>query len=150
MPIAPAVIAALIGAATTATEIGLQASGAFSPGTPKTAPAATGPTVDQTKALIAPQALSIEQATGGSVSPDYLSTIAPVLAGVGGQKNTPQAMQQIIQQMLGRTASGGGSGSPSTGGGTAPFTPTGTPVNLSALASTPGFSDFLSKIAGGV
>jgi hypothetical protein len=145
----PAIIAAVIGAAATATEVGVQLSGAGQPSTPKQATAPTpGPTVDQAKAAIAPQALSIESATGGSVSPDYLSTIAPIAAGVGGQPNTNNALQQVLQQIFGK--GGGGSTPSSTGAGTAPFTPSGLPVNLSALSQTPGASDFLSKISGGL
>lgn len=147
----PAIIAAVIGAAATATEVGVQLSGAGQPSTPKqaTTPAPSSPTTDQTKAAIAPQAMSIMSATGGSVSPDYLSTIAPIAAGVGGQPNTNNAMQQLLQQIFGK---GGGNGTPgsSGGAGTAPFTPSGMPVNLSALSTTPGSSDFLSKISGGL
>lgn len=146
----PAIIAAIIGAAATATEVGVQLSGAGQPSTPKQATAPTpGPTTDQAKAAIAPQALSIESATGGSVSPDYLSTIAPIAAGVGGQPNTNNAMQQLLQQIFGK---GGGGGTPGSGGGagTAPFTPSGLPVNLAALSATTGASDFLSKISGGL
>lgn len=150
MPIAAPIVAALIGAAATATEVGVQLSGAGQPSTPKPAAAPpSSPTVDQAKALIAPQAMSIESATGGSVSPDYLSTIAPIAAGVGGQPNTNNAVQQLLQQIFGK---GGGNSVPgSTGGaGTAPFTPSGLPVNLASLSQTPGASDFLSKISGGL
>src|SRR6266849_5147781 len=116
MPLAAPVIAALIGAATTATDVGLQLSGALTPGAPKPAPAAppvVGGTKDQVVAATTPQALSIESATGGSVSPDYLSTIAPVLAGTAGGTNTSAAMQQILQQIFGK--GGGQTPAPQTG-----------------------------------
>lgn len=146
MPISAPIIAALIGAATTATETGLQLSGALTPTAPKpTTPTATGPTTGQITAATAPQALSIESATGGSVSPDYLSTIAPILAGTAGQANTPGAIQQILDQILGK-----GKGTAPTSSPTGNFTPSGLPVNLSSLAATPGVSDFLTKIAGGL
>jgi hypothetical protein len=152
LPIGAPIIAALITAATAATTTGLELAGAGQPSTPKqaTTPAQTGPTVDQAKAAIAPQALSIESATGGSVSPDYLSTIAPLAAGVGGQPNTNNAMQQLLQQIFGKGGGGSTTGSTGAGAGTAPFTPSGLPVNLAALSNTPGASDFLSKISGGL
>lgn len=155
MPVAPAIIAAVIGAAATATEVGLQLSGAGQPGQPKPVGPTPTPT-SQLTAAIAPQALSIESATGGSVSPDYLSTIAPIQAGAGGQANTPSAIQQVLQQILGQPGGSGGGGASPSSLPTAPFpsnppfTPTGLPVNLAALAATPGASDFLTKIAAGL
>ena len=140
------IITAVIGAAGVGTSIyGMTQQGGD---TPKPAPAApAGPTKDQAAAAIAPQALSIESATGGSVSPDYLSTIAPVLAGVAGQPNTNNAMQQILQQIFGK--GGGTTPTPPTSPGATPgFSPSGLPVNLSALAATPGVSDWLAKVAG--
>lgn len=153
VPIIATVVAA---AATTATSI----YGAVNqPGTPKApAPAGpTGPTSDQIKAAVGPQALSIESATGGSVSPDYLSTIAPILAGVptSGQ-GSQNAINSVIQGILGNQqipsfggGAGGGFGA-GLGSTPAPFTPSGMPVNLGALSATPGTSDFLTKIAGGI
>jgi len=119
------------------------------PGMPKTPAAApTGPTTQQAQAAITPQALTIESLTGGSVSPDYLASIAPVLGGVGGQPNTNAAVQAMLKQLFG---SGGGApgAAPGGGGGTPSFQPSGLPTNLSGLAATPGVSDFLAKIAGG-
>lgn len=148
MPIAPAVIAALIGAAATATEVGVQLSGAGQPSQPKPQAAPpSGPTAQQVSAAVAPQALSIESATGGSVSPDYLSQIAPVLAGVGGQPNTNKGVQQVLQQILGNQPSGIGTGT-AAAGVPKPFSPSGIPVNLAPIANTGGTSDFLSKIVG--
>lgn len=111
-------------------------------GAPK--PAATAPAGPSTSALtsaIAPQALTIESLTGGSVSPEYLSTIAPLLAGVAGQPNTPGAAQNVINQILGSNPGGGG------GTATAPFTPSSITTNLQDLGRTPGLSDFLSKLS---
>jgi len=146
----PAIIAAAIGAAATAAEVGVQISGAGQPGSPKPTPAAApaGPTANQVAAAAGPQALTIESLTGGSVSPDYLSQIAPTQAGVGGQPNTNAGIQQILNQIFGK--GGGGTPSTTTPGGTPSFTPSGLGVNLSALAATPGTSDFLTKIAGGL
>lgn len=113
------------------------------PSTPKLTPAApAGPTPQQVQAAVAPQALSIESATGGSVSPDYLSTIAPVLGGVAGSQ--PGSVQSVINQILGN-----GSANQAPGGlSTAPFTPSGLPTNVSALAATPGTSTYLQNLAG--
>jgi hypothetical protein len=145
----------LIPLAVTAITTGLSASGALSGDTPKipAPPSPTGPSKSQLQAAIAPQAASIESMTGGSVSPDYLSTIAPILAGVGGQPNTNPAMQAILQQIFGQGGGSGGSGSSATvgaGGTPSAFTPTGLPTNLSSLATTPGLSDFLQKVSQGV
>lgn len=152
MPLAPiAAIASIIGgAATAATSI----YGAVNqPDTPKpAAPVATGPSVGQTQAALAPQALTIESLTGGSVSPDYLASIAPTLAGVAGQPNTGVAMQNVLKQILGTgNTPSPTSPTPSVGAPGAPtFTPTGMPINLAALATSPGASDFLTKLAGGL
>lgn len=145
-----AVIAALISAGVAGTGMGLQASGALTPDTPK-APGVTtppGPSKSQLQAAIAPQAATIESMTGGSVSPDYLSTVAPLLAGAGGQTNTNSAMQSIIQQIFGAGGGSTGGGTPTVGAGgtSAGFAPTGLPTNLASLASSPGLSDFLQKL----
>lgn len=146
MPISAPIIAALISAATAATTTGLSLAGAGQPARPpQPKPQPTGPTASQVQAAVTPQAMTIESLTGGSVSPEYLSTIAPVQAGVGGQTNTQAGVQAALQQILGNK----GPFLP----GTAPsssFQPTGLPVNLAALASTPGTSDYLQKIAGGL
>jgi hypothetical protein len=141
----------LIPLAVTAITTGLGASGAGDAPKVPAPQAPTGPSKSQLQAAIAPQAASIESMTGGSVSPDYLSTIAPILAGVGGQPNTNPAMQAILQQIFGQGGGSGGS-SPTVGAGGTPstFTPTGLPTNLTSLASTPGLSDFLQKVGSGL
>lgn len=152
MPMAAPVVAALIGAASTAAEVGVQLSGAGQPSAPTAAPAAPttpqGPTTQQTVSAIVPQALSIESMTGGSVSPDYLSTIAPLLAGVGGTSNLNPAMQQVLRQIFGSGGGGSATGSSAPGGSPTSFTPSGLNTNLAPLANSPGVSDFLQKVAG--
>ena len=150
----PALIPLLIGAGTSIAGLVNRPSAPKPP--PATPPTPAGPTTDQARAAITPQALSIEALTGGSVSPDYLATIAPLAAGVGGTPNAPGAIQQVLQDIFG-TGGGtrpGGGGTPATPAPTpstpAPFTPTGLPVNLAALAQTPGLSDFLQKVATAV
>lgn len=144
-----ALTGALTAGSLAATGIGLGEQLANQPGGgPKAAPAAaaapTGPPTSQILSAATPQALTIESLTGGSVSPEYLSTVAPLLAGVAGQPNTPSAMAQLLKQLgLGGSGSTGGTSSiPS-----APFTPSGTPTDLRALGQSPGLSDFLSKLS---
>jgi len=61
--------------------------------------------------------------------------------------NTNSAMQQVVQQILG---SGSNTGGNTPAAGTGGFGAAGLPVNLSALAATPGVSDYLTKIQGTV
>jgi len=80
----PHIIPLILGIVATASTVGTQIAGAVSgpsggppQATPTPAPAAAPatPSTDSLKAAITPQALNIESLTGGSVSPDYLSTI---------------------------------------------------------------------------
>lgn len=145
IPAIMAIISGVIGAGSTAYSIYESQN---QPGLPKTAPAPSGPTTQQAQSAIAPQATTIESQTGGSVSPEYLSTVAPVLAGVAGQPNTPAAMAAILSQILGSGSTPSAGLSPGGTGLPTNFTASGLPTNLSALASTPGASDYLSKVAG--
>lgn len=92
MPIAPAVLAALIGAAATATTTGLQLAGAFTPSTSgadqAAATAQAKATADQqtqqkNAAVQAAQqyAPNIQAQLGGAVSPDYYAQTAAAQTG---------------------------------------------------------------------
>lgn len=137
MPEAIAIIASLIGA-------GTEVAGLFNrPSPPKLPTQPTqpiGPTPEQQKALLAPQFPDIQALTGGSLSPDYYASVAPVRAGIAG---TP-GIEKVIRELL---ASFFGAGGTEGGGGGASFSPAGLGTNLSALATQPGTSDFLQKVA---
>lgn len=118
----PAIIAAVIGAAMTATTTGLQLSGAFTPDSPKTPKPGTTPLTqgqnDQQKAMVGQQLPNLQSMTGGSLSPEYAAQFGALQSGLG---NDPQAsgnVQAAINQFFGLTAPGtSGFTSGSTGGG---------------------------------
>lgn len=140
----------IVGGAGVGTQIGMDIANQPGPAPKPVAP--TGPSAPSISAAVAPQASTIESLTGGSISPDYLSSIAPQLAGVANQPNTQNGVQQFLNQFFGQGGGGGGGAAPNNVGapGSSPtsstFAPSGLPTNLSALASTPGVSDFLQKL----
>lgn len=117
MPMTPAVIAAIISAASTATVGGLQLAGVGQP----SAPTATGPSAadqlkaklaqqKQTAAMIANEAPNIEGATGGGVSPQYTAKVAATSQGVPfnpGDIDSDQ-LKALFGNMFGGSEGGGG------------------------------------------
>lgn len=121
-------IAAIIGAAVSATQIGLQASGAFTPDSPKAPKPGSTPLTttqnQQQQALVGQQLPNLQSLTGGSLSPEYAASFGATQSGLA---NDPQAsgnIQAAINQFFGLTAPGttgftpGTAGSPGVGGGT--------------------------------
>ena len=125
-----AAIAAI--ASLAATGVGLGETLANRPSTPKitTTPAPLTPQQgNQIKAAISGQDANIQAQTGGSLSPDYLTQIAPVLAGVAGPgtsgiaqgaTNTYTGNANPIAQVLRVLAGGGGGGTSFSPAGIAP------------------------------
>lgn len=117
MPVAPAIIAAIISAAaavgTTAFEI------ADRPGTPKV-PGIPKPTAQQVgvnRAEIGQQLPTLQSQVGGSVSPEYFRQIATQLSGAQNQPGSGTAAQEAISQFFGGGGGpGAGAGAPSLTG----------------------------------
>jgi hypothetical protein len=119
----PAIIAAIIGAAVTATTTGLELSGVGRPDSPKAPapgpqPLTTGQNQQQ-QAAVSQQLPNLQSLTGGSLSPEYAAQFGALQSGVG---NDPQAsgnVQAAINQFFGLTAPGqtGLTSSTGTGGG---------------------------------
>ena len=116
MPVAPAIIAAIISAAagigTTAFEL------ADRPGQPKL-PGIPKPTAQQIgtdKNLITQQLPTIQSQVGGSVSPEYFLQMAKQFSGAQGQPGAGTAAQDAISQFFG--AGNPGQGAPGITGGT--------------------------------
>jgi hypothetical protein len=150
MPVAllPAIaaIAALAGTGITVGEtLANQPSG--KPPTATPAPAVSPAMAPQIKAAISGQDANIQAQTGGSLSPDYLTQIAPILAGTAGPGTSGIAQgatntftggaNNPIAQVL-RTLSTGGGGGAAPSASAQSFTPAG-------LAPSPGGSDLIDS-----
>lgn len=107
----PAIIAAAIGLAATATTTGLQLSGAFNPGTPKPTPAQQAATVatqqNALKATVANETPNYQATAEGGLSPGY---IANQIGNVSGTGANISSLQDLVKQYLGGSGGGGGGG----------------------------------------
>jgi hypothetical protein len=132
MPVAAPIVAAIITAATAATETGLQLSGALTPDSPRPSTTPSPLTANQNKAqqaAVSQQFPNIQSLTGGSLSPEYWAQQASSNAGLNNDPqatgNVQAALNQIFQTIglsapgqTGLTSSapsttgGGGTGSP--------------------------------------
>lgn len=107
----PAIIAAVIGAAATATEAGLQIAGVGQPGTPKVSGIDKLQTALANKktqaATIANQIPGIEGQTGGSVSPQYAAKVAETTSGAGGVGGSTEnaGIAEIFGNLFGDSSS---------------------------------------------
>lgn len=147
MAIAPAVLAAIIGAAATTGETIYSA--VSQPSAPKAAPAAgAGPSRAQMASAAAPYGANIQAATGGSLSPEYYIQNAALQAGTAGQPGSDQAMRDMVARLFGT-----GGGAEVTGGlgsntASETFRPSTQPTNeQAAFQASPGVSDFMAKMA---
>lgn len=123
----PAIIAAIIGAAVTATTTGLELSGVGRPDTPKApdpnklTPLTANQNAQQ-QAVVGQQLPNLQSLTGGALSPEYAAQFGALQSGLG---NDPQAsgnIQAAINKYFGLNAPGntgltpGSTGSPGGGG----------------------------------
>ena len=152
----PVVIAAIIGAAVTATEIGLQASGALTPNSPKVSTAPQPLTAQQNAqqtAAVGQQLPNLQSLTGGSLSPEYAAQFGAVNAGVANSPQSTGNIQEAINQFFGLTAPGSTGLTPSAGGasgGPGITSLTGTPAPSPAIPGIGGGgSDIMSLLKGG-
>lgn len=136
--IPPVIIAAVIGAAVSATQLGLQASGAFTPDSPKAPkPGATPLTATQNQqqqALVGQQLPNLQSLTGGSLSPEYYAQFGGQQSGLG---NDPQAsgnIQAAVNQLFGISAPGTTGFTPSSSG----ITGGGGPGIMDLITKPPG------------
>ena len=131
MPIALLpVIAAIAGLAGTGISLGEMLANKPSGKMPTTAPAAPAVSpamAPQIKAAISGQDANIQAQTGGSLSPDYLTQIAPILAGTAGPGTSGIAQgatnaytggaNNPIAQVIATLSRGGGGGTQFTPAG---------------------------------
>lgn len=109
MPVAPAIIAAIIGAAASTAGLGAELAGVGQPST-SISPAQKLATAKQneksTAATIANQIPNIEGQTGGSVSPQYAAKVAELISGASGASGAAEnaGLAQIFGQMYGGEA----------------------------------------------
>ena len=116
MPLSPAIIAAIITAATGAATTGLAL--ANEPHTPKPTPlqsVAPTSTTQADKQLISQQLPTLQSQLGGDVSPNYFAQLAQQNSGILGQQGAGGGAQQAIAQFFG--GGGGGNQAPGLTGG---------------------------------
>lgn len=133
MPIAPAIIAAIIGAATTAVTTGLELTN--QPGTPKPTPTPTAPaaptTPNASQNAAAKLASANTQATAPGASSDYFTQ---QIASALGLSPSDPVVQSIVNSSGPTSGVGGGSSLTTTPQG-------------NALSSSNPLTDFASKIS---
>jgi hypothetical protein len=152
--LAPAVIAAIIGATATGVgtaanlwEQGNQANPKFA--NPTATPLTSTQNAGQT-AAVSQQLPNIQALTGGSLSPEYYASIGGTNAGLGNSPQSTGNIQQAISQYFGLSAPGdtgltptgsgpsGGPGITSLTGSAPPSTGSGSPDIMSLLRGSGG------------
>src|SRR5574337_1232452 len=145
MPAAIPIISAIIGAVGVGTKLVGMFDRSSAPTVPPTQPPApAGPSSQQIQSVVSSQLPTIQSLTGGSLSPDYLLTYAPIFGGVGGAPGLDPIVRRLLAQFLG-TGGGGSAGGGLPGAGLdtgSTCQPSGLPSSSAAASVSPGISDF--------
>jgi hypothetical protein len=145
-------IAAIGGLAGTGVGLGLELSNR--PGTPKATTADAGATaatnnanLQAEKAAISQQTPNVNAATSGLANPDYVASIAQLLAGTAGNPGSSGAAQQAIAQAFGLPSPGSGTTgtTPGQATSTSNFTPAGSNPSPAAQNGPVNLSDFVTR-----
>jgi hypothetical protein len=98
----------------------------------------TGPTEAQLAGAISPQSANVSEMTSGLANPDYIASIAQLLAGTSGTPNSQGTASSVVDKLFGLNGS-----NPSNSG--KDFTNVGT-TGTSTPSGPVSFSDFANQL----